>query len=140
MLSTGNYDNYLWRLDGTPIPGATRQSYTVTKSGDYSVTVTDKNGCSGTSEVWKVALAVGDVLPDPGSIKVYPNPASDVINVESPVDVSITIGGPDGKLLLHSENARSVNISHLADGMYIIRVNDLDGRLLQVGKFMKTAR
>ncbi len=42
--------SYQWSLNGTPIPGATKQTDTATSGGAYTVTITDSHGCSNTSE------------------------------------------------------------------------------------------
>jgi PKD repeat protein len=42
-------DSYQWQKDGVDISGATAQTYTATESGNYTVTVTNAGGCSGTS-------------------------------------------------------------------------------------------
>ncbi|MCB9190683.1 MAG: tandem-95 repeat protein [Flavobacteriales bacterium] len=55
-LTTGSYATYLWST------GATTQSITVSASGDYSVTVTDGNGCEGASA--DLTVTVND-LPEP---------------------------------------------------------------------------
>ena len=45
-----SYTSYQWNLGGSPISGATSNTYIATISGSYTVSVTDSNGCSGTSE------------------------------------------------------------------------------------------
>jgi len=40
---------YQWLLNGSPIGGATSQSYVANAAGNYSVTTTSSGGCSGTS-------------------------------------------------------------------------------------------
>jgi hypothetical protein len=51
-------DSYQWQKDGVDIPGATAQNYTATTTGNYSVTVTNGGGCSGTSA--PVAITVNN--------------------------------------------------------------------------------
>ncbi len=41
--------SYQWSLNGVPIPGATTQNDTPKTGGNYTVTITDANGCSNTS-------------------------------------------------------------------------------------------
>jgi hypothetical protein len=48
-LSVTAAASYQWRLNGTPINGATNQTYTATTPGGYTVTVVYPNGCSATS-------------------------------------------------------------------------------------------
>jgi gliding motility-associated-like protein len=50
ILTSTNGNSYLWST------GATTQSITVTTSGNYSVTVTNVNGCSATSTVTSVIV------------------------------------------------------------------------------------
>jgi hypothetical protein len=54
LISEGSYASYQWST------GETSSSVAVSESGNYSVTVTDANGCSGTSNVIHV-----DVQPNP---------------------------------------------------------------------------
>jgi len=54
-LSTGLFNNYLWST------GDTTQVISVDTTGTYSVTVTDANGCTGTSEDYEV---VAHALPE----------------------------------------------------------------------------
>ncbi|WP_184187541.1 M28 family peptidase [Chryseobacterium defluvii] len=63
------------------------------------------------------------------SIKVYPNPAKDILNVEIPErskDFNIEITDMSGRSLLNVENQEKIDISGLANGTYmcIIRLND----------------
>ena len=40
---------YQWYFNGQPIDGATASTYNATQGGDYTVSMTDAHGCSGTS-------------------------------------------------------------------------------------------
>ncbi|MBF9219603.1 CARDB domain-containing protein [Hymenobacter ruricola] len=46
--SAGVGGSYQWSLDGSPLPGETSQSLTVTTAGTYSVALTSALGCTGT--------------------------------------------------------------------------------------------
>jgi hypothetical protein len=52
-----------WKLNGSPIGGATGTSYNATASGSYTVTVTDGNGCSATSA--PTSVTVNPLPPTP---------------------------------------------------------------------------
>ncbi len=71
------------------------------------------------------------------TIKLYPNPATDVLNVVAAEKVNVTILSIDGKKLIEQKNASSINISALANGMYLIQVSDVNNNLIETAKFTK---
>jgi len=50
-LDAGDYDEYIWYLNGNPIPDATQQILDVEEEGIYKVIVTDTNCCVNFDEV-----------------------------------------------------------------------------------------
>ncbi len=46
---SGAGNNYLWKFGSTTVSGATAATYPTSTAGSYTVTVTDGNGCVGTS-------------------------------------------------------------------------------------------
>ncbi|MCK4746468.1 MAG: T9SS type A sorting domain-containing protein [Bacteroidales bacterium] len=60
----------------------------VTEAGLYWVTVTDGNGCSASDSVYVDAgtSTEGRVIL-PGQVRIFPNPAKDVLHVEFDLDV-----------------------------------------------------
>lgn len=83
-LQSSAATSYQWALNGTPIGGATNQTYTVSINGTYTVTVTDANGCTNTSTPFNFNSV--DVLSyqDSDMIFFYPNPSSDFITLKTP--------------------------------------------------------
>ena len=66
ILTSSVSSSYQWLLNGTAISGATNRTYQATASGNYSVTITDGNGCSSTSAATVVTvkpLPVGSASP-----------------------------------------------------------------------------
>jgi hypothetical protein len=62
-LSTGSFTTYQWNFEGVAIPGATSQGHQAMESGNYSVTVTNAGGCSGTSAPQVVVILFYSLPP-----------------------------------------------------------------------------
>ncbi len=136
---TGTYSDYQWLLDGVVIDGATEPTYLVEANGNYQVAVSDENGCRDTSEVYKVDNhnAIDPVNSRAMAVSIYPNPANDVLYIQSPFDVNITISDLGGRLIRRVSNARALSIKDLHDGMYILNITDIDGNLIKAIKQVK---
>jgi hypothetical protein len=85
-LTSTTATSYQWLLNGSPIGGATNQMHTATVSGNYSVEVTDANGCTATSSVQAVNVIGLKSATSTASIKVYPNPSKGEFNVSIALD------------------------------------------------------
>lgn len=81
-LTSSTASGNQWYFNGTAINGATNQTYTATQSGNYSVVVTDTNGCSSESsdDVNVVISGIEDV--ESFSMKVFPNPLQSHTRIE----------------------------------------------------------
>jgi hypothetical protein len=77
-IATGNQ----WYLNSSAIGGATAQKYKPVQSGNYSVGVTDAQGCTSYSNVLNVtATAIVDVNGTAIGLSVSPNPSDGVFNI-----------------------------------------------------------
>ena len=62
-------------------------------------------------------------------VKLYPNPVRDILNIEIESDIqSIEIYNIQGQKVL-SSNQKQINVSDLAAGMYMIRIQDTDNNI-----------
>jgi len=67
------------------------------------------------------SLSVQD--PMASGIKIYPNPSSSVINIDYPDDLQLILFNFLGQQLL-SSNSKTLNISNLKQGTYILKIKD----------------
>jgi len=124
------------------IPGAIHDSTIAITNGNYKVGVTDTMGCQSISDIyvltgWVNKLGVPQV--DPSDIRIFPNPAQNVLHIVSPVSVHVFINSIDGKLMMDQVAAREMDISALADGIYIVMLYDDGGQMVKSAKLVKTS-
>lgn len=142
--STGYY--YQWYLNTTgtnhPITGATGNIlFGADSLGYYSVEITDiTTGCSAISSLIYYPAGIEEFnLSD--YINVYPNPANDIITVESTLinkDAMISLYNIQGQLLILQPMLQAkinVDISAFSRGMYYLKVQTEKG--IAVKKFIK---
>jgi type IX secretion system substrate protein len=136
-FSTGTgYKSYQWYINSVAIPGANYYSYTANVNGSYRVWVTDTTDCGGYSSADVINdVSVPQVNLD--DVKIFPNPATSVVHIESPVSVRAIVTGVEGKIIFDEANASEINIGSLAAGMYIIMLYDDNGERLKVEKLIK---
>ena len=67
------------------------------------------------------SLAVEDIIAM--GIRIYPNPSSSVINIDYHEDLQLTLFNVLGQQVM-SSNSKSINISNLDQGTYILRAED----------------
>ena len=65
-LQSSSAVSYQWFLNGSPIAGATNQSYAYSSVGNYTVQITDANGCSELSIAYSIGVPTISVTPVSG--------------------------------------------------------------------------
>jgi trimeric autotransporter adhesin len=103
-----------------PISGATAQTFTATANGSYAVIV-EQNGCTVTSNCVEITtVGLEDIKTE--LFRVYPNPASTMINVEMANASTIRLFDVSGKLLkeLNGSSFYTIDVTDLNRGMYMI--------------------
>ena len=113
-----------WYLNGSSINGANGATYTISQSGNYTVKVTDANGCSTTSVIFNaIANSIENEEPLYGfDYTIYPNPGSGLINilintVQEPVELRVI------DLLSKEIRIRDLN-KIIQSGIYQIDLSD----------------
>ena len=135
--------SYQWYQGTNLLSGDTAQNYTVTQNGVYTVYVTDANGCSVVSNSITIT-GVGINEINAADYKIYPNPASDMIQLDLSHMDQNTLGGLSEivvydmlgeKLKALSIDQTSVSVSDLSNGIYMIAVTDKSQNRKVLGKF-----
>ncbi len=136
--TTAVYDTYQWMFAGQVIPGADDSKYVVKENGGYQVIVTSAEGCVDTSDVYMVTNVDESSIENRDKaarlVRVYPNPAKDVVYIRAPFAVNAVLTGIDGRIMKKWNGADAVEISGFSEGMYFLRLLDSEGRLLKVEK------
>jgi hypothetical protein len=129
--ATGNQ----WYLNGSPIGGATAQSYSVTQNGTYLVCVTDANSCSNCSTPLNFTTTGVIENADDVSVSVFPNPASAMLNINFTttmdqritVDVINTLGQTirsiDFGIIPSGKNTNTVSVAGVPAGVYCLKIS-----------------
>ena len=137
-LHTGsNFATYQWYDSTAALTGATHDSLIVHTNGRYTVKVTDSNGCKGVSSIYPATLAVPSIAYNGAPITIFPNPASNVLHIESPQTVDAVVTSMEGKMITRQKNVKTLSISYLPACMYLIELFDEDGHRLLIQKFIK---
>jgi|GEM_PF-1210864 len=134
--ATPGYVSYQWETGGQGIAGSTDSTFQPASDGGYSVTVVDSNGCTGTSPVYNVTLGIGSTSPA-AAVRVYPNPARDVVYIAAPVPVQATLCNMEGKILMQQSEAHEIDMRMYAAGVYMLRISDSRGVVLRYEKLVK---
>lgn len=127
-LTASLADTYQWYLNGTELSGATDQSYAPTETGNYTVYITDANGCSNTSEAYYYEV-VSIANLSLSKINIYPNPASTELTIElneligAPAVISIyTIEGILVYNYFITNNLYKLALNSLSSGNYLVQI------------------
>jgi hypothetical protein len=134
---------YTWLRNGIAVSGATSQSLNVDVDGlgDYTLKVTDVNGCTNTSNL----VSITDSAT--GTLYIYPNPNSGVFQVRYYSVANNVL--PRGLTIYDAKGARiavqnftitapysrmDVDLRRYGKGVYWIELGDLNGNRLAVGR------
>ncbi len=124
-ISAQSFSSYQWLLAGVEIPGAISQFYNPLEDGSYTVNVIDEFGCEFSSEAYLFS-EVGIHEHFSEVLKLYPNPATEILTVTGVRDISeLEIINSTGQIVLkvphfHQTNGKA-NVSELASGLYFVK-------------------
>ncbi|MCC6186102.1 MAG: PKD domain-containing protein, partial [Chitinophagaceae bacterium] len=130
-----------WYRNGILIPGATAATYMPSLAGDYTVAVTDANGCANTSSIFPyIPNGINDVFRSAG-YQLYPNPTKASTTLQgtgiagSSIQVSIInvlgqVVMANSIPLVNGSFVHQYDCSPLAKGIYEVRITATGARPL----------
>ena len=94
----------------------------------YKLQITDSIGCTVMDDVFEVYVTSNVTKePDENMIKVYPNPTTGILNIDSRYTIeSYALFDLKGKLLISSHESQ-MDLSNTSDGIYILQINSVAG-------------
>ena len=144
LVSSVTGASYQWIncSNSQAIAGATSGIFTPTEPGNYAVVVTE-NGCTDTSACIAIATVGNTRSIDLASVRMYPNPVEDVVNLEfsRPVKLSsIQVYDLTGRMLVSElvngmVDSYSLKLLEVPSGMYLVALAYTDGSQ-QVGRIL----
>ena len=89
-----------------------------------------------TSFILKGVSGIDEVEADATEVAVYPNPASDVVYIESPSSMaSVAVFAPNGQQVIAADVAgsqrTSVQVDNLPAGVYVMKITTADGVVMR---------
>jgi hypothetical protein len=105
--------------------GASTADVAELEIGEYTLTVTDENGCtvSESFTIGGVTAARNEII----SLNIYPNPTSDVLNIKySALIKSIRLYDVQGKAIETmniDSNEAKISLAHYPAGLYYIQID-----------------
>lgn len=136
-LTASSGTSYQWFLNGNLIQGATSQTYTVKEKGNYTVMITDANGCSTTSDPYVVTGI--STLENKAAFEIFPNPSSGIftfnLTITEKDNYQVQLKNVLGQVL-HNENlnnfkgtyVKQFNLSAYGKGVYILTLSNSHGQ------------
>ncbi len=127
-IASFNATAYQWYAGDSLIAGATSAVYIANQTGDYSVQITDTNGCKTTSN--DVSIIINNILNTAQEelLQVYPNPNTTgiwqlLVNDEL-ISSKLELFDMQGRVVFQSQiqNAKSEIKSAEAGGIYILQL------------------
>lgn len=134
-LETGSAASWQWYLNGVAIGGANSQSYAPIAPGNYTVVITDANGCSAESAPFSYTTGIKAEFQN--DFIILPNPATDFVSVQFNNEFSnglMRIFDLSGRVQFSMNMPQglsqyTLNISEFESGIYMLTLEEELGKI-----------
>lgn len=131
VLDPGLFTSYQWH------DNSINRTYTANSTGKYTVTVTNSAGCKATKAVFlSDGLYMNEAAEDNLDIRLYPNPASTVLNIEVDVrtneELTIELLDITNRAVFGEMHkgigtySNEVDVSSIIPGIYFLRIRNAE--------------
>jgi hypothetical protein len=130
--------SYQWFKDGTKINGATNQSYQVSETATYTVSVENTDGCLATAaDIFVEYVSVNEKI-SLNSMSAFPNPFNDYLDIQAEFNQQtngiLRIMDMTGKSVYSQTFSgqtieKHIQLSELKKGFYILEVFSEQGHM-----------
>ncbi len=122
--------SYSWNLGNGVTSSEQNVSTTYTNPGNYNakLVVKTEEGCKDSiTQVINVLTAGIAAMDASETVKIYPNPTQDIVNIFANVNAKVMITDVSGKDVLFSGNVQAniqqvINLSNVSKGIYLIKI------------------
>lgn len=140
LLKSSSTTTNQWYFNGNKIAGATNPTYLATQNGKFIVEVTNPSSiCPNVFSKEFVLLVLSSENDYNSEVKVFPNPASNILNVQvfaGTILKKIAVYSLSGnKLTENADKQDFVDVSQLTTGLYLLEVETNKGKTIR--KFIK---
>ena len=135
---SSNATSYSWDFGNGVVSSNALDTVVYTGNGSYTITLIATNACGSDTATFMINVNVGlENNPLANSLNVYPNPATDKLNVSfrevGSADVNIRLRDAQGREVMNITERmssgnfnRDINVSSLARGIYMLEVSSGD--------------
>jgi len=146
QIATSNQNGQTYMKSVLDISSYTSTTFTLAfkyTSAASAYSSTNRNGTFYVSDVKfyvsNESLSVSEGIFEQ-SIKVYPNPTSgkiDLLSTDPNVNIeSISLFDIMGKMVMQSKSVKTIDVSHLAKGMYLLKIKEASSNSILVKKLL----
>jgi hypothetical protein len=131
LYTSTPFASYQWYWNGNLLVGATNSSWNPTQNGNYTVMVTDSNGCTALSNIYTyIGVSVGSIAQN--NFTIVPNPANNQTQITfgKPFTGKIELFNPVGQIVyldnVELAENKVIALDHLSTGNYILRMSTME--------------